>query len=577
MLALIKSFIKNNNTICCILFFALIILVGEFFFLGHYHDILADKGRELLFPKAILEGKVLYKDILCIYFPLGYLINACAYKIFGIHANTLMFMGIFNSILAVSAIFLISEEFLSKSLSFTISIFFIFLCVFNSSLFNYVLPYSYSLAYGSTAFLFCVYFAIKFLKSDNKVFIAVAFFLSGFAICCKAEFIPAALVLLIISFLFKPLPIKYNIINIAVILFVPLVTFAVLIIQGARLSDFINAFNFMRDFASTKPMIYHFGKLGTIFSINTLYMWYLGITGFWGLLFLIASLYKIIGKYRKLLFIIPFLAVYIVYFSPVANDILMYSNPYNHTSFLPLTIFLLLIFNYKKLLRNKSLFSLLLFSFAISLRTFWSLLLNIYGVFTAPLLIIAFISLILYLYDENKFITKYDISIISVLLIFTYGIYFLMLDFYEFRKNNTPVSTEYGTFYVNKNDAAVYNTAVDYIKKYSNKNQKVLFLQEGLIFNFLTDRGVDYKYPITDRLYYSAINPQEYIDSIKNSDYEMIFVIKGYGLTNFGYPYLFDDSNLIMKYILENYMLDWQIASNDGNDIFRCYVKPYNN
>ena len=126
--------------------------------------------------------------------------------------------------------------------------------------------------------------------------------------------------------------------------------------------------------------------------------------------------------------------------------------------------------------------------------------------------------------------------------------------------------------------AKAINYAIKYIQQYSTPEQKILFLPEGTALNFLTERPIDLHLHMADRLYYEAIGAENIIENIKNNDYEMVFVVKGYGLTKFGKPYLYSDDNPVVVYLKQNYKMDWETNYYDGksDNIMWCFVKPYN-
>ena len=157
-----KFFIENKFLV---LLWGITIL-GLIIFVGHYSGILVDFGREVYFPQEILNGKILYKDLFNIYGHLAYQFNAVLYKIFGIKLSTLYGAGIFTSLLTVSGIYLIAQKFLSKFLSFAIGFFTIAIGVTATSIFNFHFPYSWAVMYGLTAFLYSLYFLLKY--SDEK-------------------------------------------------------------------------------------------------------------------------------------------------------------------------------------------------------------------------------------------------------------------------------------------------------------------------------------------------------------------------------------------------------------------------
>ena len=83
-------------------------------------------------------------------------------------------------------------------------------------------------------------------------------------------------------------------------------------------------------------------------------------------------------------------------------------------------------------------------------------------------------------------------------------------------------------------------------------------MQEGTFLNFLTNRPLDLKMHMVDRLYFEAIGEDKIVENLRDADYEVIFLAEGYGLTRFGKPYLYGSDNAILRYIFENYNLEWR-------------------
>ena len=87
MLENIKKFFREREWFNIVLI-TVFIIVTSFFVSNHLQFLYADRGRELLIPEEMLNGKILYKDITMIYFPLAYYINAFIYKLIGVNVNS---------------------------------------------------------------------------------------------------------------------------------------------------------------------------------------------------------------------------------------------------------------------------------------------------------------------------------------------------------------------------------------------------------------------------------------------------------------------------------------------------------
>lgn len=75
----LKCIKKNENFIPIVLLFIFFIINCIIFWKSGI-ILMMDIGREYIIPQAILDGKVLYRDILNIYGPLAFIINAFVFK-----------------------------------------------------------------------------------------------------------------------------------------------------------------------------------------------------------------------------------------------------------------------------------------------------------------------------------------------------------------------------------------------------------------------------------------------------------------------------------------------------------------
>ena len=172
------NFLKKN---WLLLLAELIVFIVFCAFYGRFGDIAVDSFREAYIPEQMLNGGILYKNIFCIYPPLGYLINELLSKIFGVNLNVLYFAGLFSTMCIFALVYNITRMFFDKLLSFGILFFLISACVLSPNVFNMFLPYSFGILYGLLFALGSIYSAL------NKKFPA-AYLLCSLAISSKAEF-----------------------------------------------------------------------------------------------------------------------------------------------------------------------------------------------------------------------------------------------------------------------------------------------------------------------------------------------------------------------------------------------------
>ena len=81
--------VKEQESLFSYLFLVLVFFITWAFHYKVMGPFMIDLGREYLVPKSMNEGLLLYKDLACIYAPLGFQFNALMFKIFGTSLDTL--------------------------------------------------------------------------------------------------------------------------------------------------------------------------------------------------------------------------------------------------------------------------------------------------------------------------------------------------------------------------------------------------------------------------------------------------------------------------------------------------------
>lgn len=146
-----------------------------------------DCGREMYIPAAMNEGKRLYFDI---WYPMGPLIphwNAFLFRLFGTHLSVLYTSGITIIVIITLTLYSLSRIFLPVCLSFT-AVFAFILQAFQLNIFNYVLPYSYSAAYGSMLSIVLLWLLIQDCFVEKLWRIFTAGLIAGLILLTKIEF-----------------------------------------------------------------------------------------------------------------------------------------------------------------------------------------------------------------------------------------------------------------------------------------------------------------------------------------------------------------------------------------------------
>ncbi len=146
-----------------------------------------DSGRELYVPAAIVAGKKLYFDL---WYPYGPLIphwHAALFRIFGIHLGVLLASGLSIVIAITLLLYSVGRSFLPPSLSFA-AVFAFLVQAFQADLFNYILPYSYSAAYGSMFSVLLLWLLLREHRVPGALLQIAAGSVAGLMALTKVEF-----------------------------------------------------------------------------------------------------------------------------------------------------------------------------------------------------------------------------------------------------------------------------------------------------------------------------------------------------------------------------------------------------
>lgn len=522
----------------------LLCIVGLIFFLGHYSGILIDFGREVYYPEQMLEGKVLYKDLFNIYGPLAYQINVVLYKIFGAKLSTLYGAGVVCSLLTVSGIFLIARKFLSGFLSFCISVFAIITGVTTVSIFNFHFPYSWAMLYGLVSFIYSLLFLLKYEENKQEKNLCLSALLAGICVTCKYDFLLYAFVILF--FIFKNKNYKAFI----TFLLVPFVSFGILFIQGVSFSDLFETFNVINTMAHTKTLTYFYQNSGVYFTPMTI-IW--NITKLiifiipFGLFMFSAYLFENKKIILKILSLFIFAASLLIFWFTSTLELKTW------IAFLPLFTFLFGIFSYKKF----DFKSIILFVsiFSICIKVIWSLFLESYGTYYAPLIIIAALAL-MFKFSPQKLEKFVGIYILFFSLIyFSYDCY--ALDLPAMTINNSKGQITTGTY-----QAKSTNELIKYINKNTNPNDKIVICPEGMTINFLTDRKSDDYYNSLLPLYIETFGEEKIIEHFEFEKPDYI-ILNNQNMKDYYYNYICQDYGLkFCEFIKDNYNKQVVIDNN---------------
>lgn len=543
------EFFKENKYLVTLW---ILCLLGLLIFLGHYSGILIDFGREIYYPQEILSGKILYKDLFNIYGPLAYQINALLYKVLGMKLSTLYGAGVCCSILTVSGIYLVAENFLSKFLSFSIGVFTIAIGVATTSLFNFNFPYSWAVLYGLVSFLFSLLFLLKFCEGKKNQNLYISALLAGIAITCKYDFLLYAFVVLAIIVKSK------NWKAFVAFAIAPVLSFGALFLQGLRVESLINSISTTSSMAKSKTLTYFYQNSGIYFHPKVF------VTDF--LLFIklaipfvtILSSGYLFSK-RRVLAIFLGIIGWILFF-------LMFDTKYSF-GFLPILLLILFLISLFKIfiLKEKADFKqvlLLISTIAVCAKVFWVLLLGSYGNYYVSIALVGIFACI-FKYIPQKLEKMGGIFILMAsLLIFLENINTLNTDNYK-------ISTPKGTIYTSKDYAESSNQLIDFISQKTAQNDKIVIFPEGMTINFLTQRYSDDYYNSLLPLYAETFGDKKFINHYEENKPEYI-IFNNLDMKDYYLRYICQDYALeFCAFVQNNYELETVIGDEFRYLIFR--------
>ena len=462
------EFIKKNKTLIILLILASFCL---YLSVGTVANIYIDVGREIYYPKAILDGAVLYKDLFCIYGPFSYLLNAILYKIFGESLNTLYGIGIISALLIVSFVYLISKKFLSNFVSISITLFVIVTGCLATRIFNYTLPYSYAVLYGLVCFLISLYFLIRFIENKKEKNLIFASFFGGLSFINKYDFLLYILPLTIVILKTKNLKL---ILKSYLSYFTPIIfSFLILFFQGLTISDLFNMAKVIKNFTLTDAMKAFYTTQGVYYT-NKIWLGWLDslISDLIYLAFIIPSIFL----FNKKNLFFKILASIVVLICFILGSIYIRQTDYLFLTFLTLVLFLFR-FNKNSFLEN----IVILSSLAISLKSLWGISHVNYGIYYIPIILIAFFIIL-----KNNLNKNLVNSIVIFMLVMLSS--FISINLSWIVNMQGKIETKKGTIKTVSEWGKITQNLINYIDNIEEENPNILILPEGLIVNFLTNK-----------------------------------------------------------------------------------------
>ncbi len=495
-----------------------------------YHNIhlIVDCGREVYYPQEILGGKVLYKDLFNIYGPFAYLFNAFLFKIFGINLSVLSVAGSICAICIILGLFFVAQLFLKEEFAFSIGLIGIAVGIVPAHLFNYVFPYAFAMSYGLCAFIFSLLFLICYINSKKNLFLYISLFFAGLSVSCKYEFLLYVLVYLPVFFRLKT---NFNTIFIGLLCFgiVPEMSFAFLFAKGLSISDLLNTAKIIVNMLQTDTLKYFYIHSGIFFHTEVLKLilksfLFMFLTFF---VYMIPIIFK--DKIKN-----PVVGLIFTYSAFCLLFLFRFNERFDIFMSLPIVLFLSFLINSKNIIKNLSVFVLIVSVLLVSLKIFFGALLASYGVYYIPLLLTACAVCFKEKMTEKEWgYVGFYITVFSLLIMF------FQYKFVSLR--NCIIQTPKGKIYTEQ-EYETTNKLIDYINKNTKKTDKILILPEGMMINFLSDRKTDDFYNSMLPLYEETFGIDSYVEHFKkdmpdyiifnswdSKDYYFSIICKDYG------------------------------------------------
>ena len=492
-------------------------LILYILFYAKYDVYLIDVGREAYLPWQMLKGQLLYKDIFNVYGPLGYQINAIAYAIFGVKLSTLYLMGFLNSLVILFTTFFIGKLFVDKKTAMCISGLTLFVCVYAKNFFNFIFVYSYSAIYALSGFLLSLLAMLFYLRDKKNLYLTLSFFFAGFAFANKIEYLPY------FGFIFVCLPFfvkkdwKQYLYSFGAFMLMPVISFGILFIQGVGINDLLEAFDLIKKLVLASSTNYFYYNYGLYF--NPPMVWD-GVRLLFAVLktaipygFVLYGINFLCKKHSANKLFVVFANIFIVLAS-LAIIIKKYNMMYNMYvglfAWLGLVMLIILpiaaVYCICVLYRNKFdcakldvLDKMFLFmcisAVLVSLKGLFSIFIACYGTFNLAALFLPFVIFFVYYVPKAfKFVDKDIFAAVIKDLCVAVMIAFLIMTLYRIGETKLKaVKQPKGTIYI-RDLYGKQNELIEFIRKNTAKDARVVTIPEGAIINFLAQRDTDNKY-----------------------------------------------------------------------------------
>ena len=492
---------------------------------GKWGHIIYDCFREAVIPQALLDGKVLYRDITNLYPPLGYQFNAFLFLIFGNSLNVLYWAGVINSLLILSVIYLIAKKYSSDLFAFIAVLSVMEIFVFKVSALNctssWFFPYSYSFIYAFSSCLISLLAYVLYKENQKPLFLYLSLLFIGLSIAFKLDFIPFLIIPVfgLVKYIVKNRTPKAAALGVFCIIFPFVLSILIYLFTGGTLSDLQSEVKFLKDFSHT-PSVITFNrsimpqwfKLWVLKKVFISFKYFMAVST---VIFLYTYVSVFVVLKLKKIFPKVILGVFLFWFGYTNIISIIAAVQFRRLELLTDLAFVSYFVTISaigivvsKIVQNKGFknieftryekfyFFIIFCAFLLSFRSFALLYLVNVGGFVLPLWWFAFIYFFLKLCPEyfpglfNKQKFKTALSLFFIV----YSLYFVYIYVFDAKRMTNKVTSTKGTYYNAPKFVHTANETIKFINEEIPKDKTFLVSEEGLVFNYLTEREANLKY-----------------------------------------------------------------------------------
>jgi Dolichyl-phosphate-mannose-protein mannosyltransferase len=164
-----------------------------------------DTGQEMEIAARLLQGQVLYRDVLSNYTPLAYYVNAFFLLLFGHNLAVFYTIGLGLALTVTLLGYQLVRQLTNAPWAALCAGYILIYCAFNpGGLLNLAAPYSYGAVYATIFWLVALMAVDRYGRTENLVWLAIAACGAGLAGLAKQEFGVAAVTAIVVGVNLRP-------------------------------------------------------------------------------------------------------------------------------------------------------------------------------------------------------------------------------------------------------------------------------------------------------------------------------------------------------------------------------------